>query len=1165
MKPAPHGGEAERLAALQAYGILDTPPEAGFEHITSAVTRLFKVPIATVTLVDADRQWFKSARGLEVGETPREFSFCAHAMWGDDVMVIPDATLDPRFTDNPLVTGEAHFRFYAGAPLHTPEGQPLGALCLIDRRPRRFTLAERQMLMEMASLVEDELLLRRIAKELHAETLRRQQAETALGKQRRLVKSPRSRVRKPPGGSDTKASPPDATLDGLAAASIKVSEPAGRLQHIVEAASDAIFMYDLQGRLVDVNAAACRLIGYERAELLHLRVSDIDIGFDPIKSPRRWQEMVAGEAVTMESFAHRKNGTAFPTEARVSVVEMDGERFLLALVRDTTERKQAERLSQVRARQQREVAQMGVKALRGETVEALLDEAVTAIGDALGIEICRVLEHVKERREFVTRAGLNLPDQERGQQAATDSANFAAGHVVRTGHAVIIENVQSDERFEPTPWLKASGAVSGLHVSIGGDGSHSPQYGVLAAYTRERREFTEDDVSFVQAIANVLAAAITRQRSEAALRAVESRYDRITAHTPGVVYQYLLRADGTVVIPFISEGCRKLYGREPKEIQERPQWMMERVHPDDRPGFTEAIHQAKETLTPLHWRGRHLLPSGEIRWVRFDSRPERMPDGDVICDGIIVDVTEEEERKEALSQSERRFRLANFHSPFPVMLHTDDGGVIQVNDAWTHITGYGPEELPTVEHWLRLAYPSPGAKEEIRRFIAKAWEQIGAVQTPGQRVRCADGDERIWDISGVNLGRLPDGRWLRMDTAVDVTERHQQEGALRLAKDEAERANLAKSVFLSRMSHELRTPLNAILGFGQLLEMSRLDEQDANAVQHILKGGRYLLGMVDEVLDLARVEAGELGLKLSAVRLDKLLPECAGLVARMAQTRGVTCHVTVTPASRIPVWADEQRLRQVLLNLLSNAIKYNRQGGQVSLSCQPAREGRVRLNIKDEGPGITPEGLERLFVPFERLGQELGEVEGTGLGLVVSKQLVEAMGGRLHVKSQVGKGSMFWVELPMATDAFEPAGIAGKPIPEPETVPKEPFPATVLYIEDNVSNVQVVKTVIERLRPHWRFFSAWDGPSGLQHAREHLPDAILLDLQLPGLNGDLVLAEVRADRNLRNIPVLLLSADATGHSRERLLALGANDYLSKPFNVAQLLERLDELLLVNRS
>ena len=1127
MANSPHDGEAERLAALLAYGILDTPPEAGFEHITSVVTRLFNVPIATVTLVDADRQWFKSVRGLEVRETPREFSFCARAMWGDDVMVVPDATLDLRFADNPLVTGEPGIRFYAGAPLRTPEGQPLGALCLIDRRPRRFNRTEQQMLAEMASLVEDELLLRRVARELEAETLRRQQTEAALAAQSPPVEPPPPRVRHPGGKNDKKGSKPHLPPSGQAAGNSDGPTKDNRFRHLVNEGSDAIFMYDLQGRFVDVNAAACRLVGYGREELLDLRVSDIEIGFDPVKGLKRWREMAVGEASTMEGFSHRKGGSAFPTEARVSVVEVAGERFLLALVRDTTERKQAERLSQVRARQQRTVAQMGVKALQGEKVDALLNEAVAVIGDTLNVEICRVLEHVKERGELVTRAGLNLPAGERGRRAASDSAKYAAGHVLRTGKAVIVNDVRTDERFEPSPWLSASGAVSGLHVSVGGDGSHSPQYGVLAAYTRERRAFTEDDVFFVQSVANVLAAAITRQQGEEALRAVEARYERIAAHTPGVVYQYLLRTDGTLAIPFISEGCRALYGCEPKEIQARPELMMECVHPDDRPEFAEAIHQAKTTLAPLHWQGRHLLPGGEIRWVRFDSRPERLPDGAVICDGIIIDVTGEEARKEALRQSEQRFRLANFHAPFPIMLHTDDGEVLQVNDAWTHITGYTAQELPTVDAWLRLAYSSEEERESIRRFIARTWEHVGAVTKPGQRIRCADGEERIWDVCGVNLGRLPDGRWLRLGTAMDVTERHEQETALRAAKEEAERANAAKSVFLSRMSHELRTPLNAILGFGQLLEMGQLDEEATQGVQHILKGGRHLLGMIDEVLDLARVEAGELALKPSAVSIDRLLPECAGLVARMAQARGITCEVAVTPASRLPVWADEQRLRQVLLNLLSNAIKYNREGGQVILSCQQTRDGRMRLKVKDTGPGITAEGMARLFVPFERLGQELGEVEGTGLGLVVSKQLMAAMDGSLHVESQEGDGSTFWVELPIAAKSVAPTDAAAPRIPGLAAAPPVLSPATVLYIEDNVSNVQVVKTVVTRLRPQWHFLSARDGPGGLQQAREHLPDVILLDLQLPGMNGDQVLAELRADPAIHRIPVVLLSADAT--------------------------------------
>ena len=1145
MNPLLARDESARLAALHAYGILDTAPETGFEHIISLVTRLFRVPIAAVTLVDAERQWFKSSRGFDSQETPREWSFCAHAMWGDEVLIVADATLDPRFADNPLVTAENGLRFYAGAPLRTPEGQPLGALCVLDRQPRELTSTEQQQLLEIASLVEDELLLRRIGKELRAETILHQGTGIAPESARRL----------------------DRPLADATGARFQEEGPATNLaahddhfREMVEQAGDAMFVYDLDERILEGNTAACRLVGYRREELLGLRVSDIELGFDPVKGRKRWHEMVPGEAVTVESLNRRKDGDVFPAEARISVVETGRGRVLLALVRDVSQRKQAEKALQVRARQQQAVAELGVKALHSVAVDALLDEAVAMVADNLGLEICSVLEHVPARKELVVRAGLNLPPEQRGRKTTPDHLKYPAGHVLRTGEPLIIKDFRQEERVKVTPWLKADGAVSGLTVPVGENKSGIPRYGVFNAYTRKPRTFTDDDMYFVQAVANILATAIARQRGEDALRGVEARYRRIAAYTPGVVYQYLVRPDGTVVVPFISESCRNLYGREPHEIQAHPEVMLDHIHRDDRPGLEEAIRHCEQTLTPLHWQGRHLLPTGEVRWVRLDSRPERLADGSVICDGIIIDITEEEKRKEVLRQSEERFRLANFHAPFPIMLHADDGEVLQVNDAWTHITGYLPKEIPTVEAWLRLAYPSEEGKAEIRRFITETWEHIGAVTKPERRIRCANGEERIWDVSGVNLGRLPDGRWLRLGTAVDVTERRQQEAALRLAKEEAERANRAKSVFLSRMSHELRTPLNAILGFGQVLELGPLDEQEAQSVQFILKGGRHLLALVDEVLDLARVEAGELSLTLAAVPFDKLAQDCAGFVARMAQARAITCTVEVCPACQVPVQADGQRLRQVVLNLLANAIKYNRVGGQVNLSCERTADERVRLKVRDTGPGISPEGLARLFVPFERLGQELGEVEGTGLGLVVAKRLMEAMGGSLGVESQLGQGSTFWIELPVARHPVKTEtpdrGLAFPTI----TAPEDFASPALLYIEDNVSNVQVVQTVVKRLRPHWRFLSARDGQSGLRQAHDHLPGAILLDLQLPGMNGDEVLTALRADPVTAGIPILLLSADATLHSRERLLALGANDYLPKPFNVAELLERLDALL-----
>ena len=1129
-KPA-YLDENERLAALHAYGILDTPPEVAFEHLTSMVTRLFRVPIVAIVLLDAERRWFKSVRGFEARETPRELSFCTHALESTEVLVVPDTKLDSHFADHPFVAGEPFVRFYAGAPLRSPEGHTLGALCMADCEPRDLTAAEQQLLAELATLTEDELLLRRVAKELSVKTAQQQNTQATLDRERQ-----------------------ERPADAVAAIS---PDP---FRQLVDHASDALFVYDIQGCFVDVNATACVMVGYAREELLRLRVGDIEVSFDPLKAPERWRELVPGEAITMEGLSRRKDGGLFPTEARISAVDTVSGRLLLALVRDISERKQAEKLLQRRAGQQQAIAKLSARVLSETSNESLLDETVKIIAGTLGIEICRIYEHSAERGELVTRAEVNFPGAEPGPRILTDRPSFAVGYALGRDEPVLVDDARADQRFEVVPWLKAQGAVSGLNVTIGGDGSHLPTYGVLSVYTRSRRPFTEDDVYFVQSVANILATSIARQRAVDALREVEARYQRIATNTPGVVYQYMRRPDGTLTIPFISESYRMFYGRSPAEVQAEPNLVVDSIYADDRPGFEVKIRVAETTLTALHWQGRHLLPSGEVRWVRFDSRPEQLVDGSVICDGIIIDVTEEEQRKEALRQSEERFRLANVHAPFPIMLHTEDGEVIQVNDAWTHISGYSSDELATMEDWLRLAYSSEEERDQVRRFLDKVWQRTGAVENPGRRIRCAGGEERIWDVSGVNLGRLPDGRWLRLSTAIDVTEQRRHEEALREAKEEAERANLTKSRFLSRMSHELRTPLNAILGFGQVLELSQLGKQDDQAVQQILAGGRHLLSMIDEVLDLARVEAGELGLKISPVPLDILLPECAGLVTRMAEARGITCTIEFSTAYHRSVMADEQRLRQIVLNLLSNAIKYNREGGQISLRCEASTPDRVRLKISDTGPGITSEGLARLFVPFERLGQEHGEVEGTGLGLVVSRELTRAMDGCLSAESQLGHGSTFWVELPLAANLPSPSPADATPS-VPPTTPVPPASATLLYIEDNPSNVQVIKTVIERLRPHWQFLSAKDRPSGLKQAREFRPDIILLDLQLPGMNGDEVLAELRGDRVTRDTAVLLLSADATVHSRERLLALGATDYVSKPFHVVNLLEKLDALFL----
>jgi PAS domain S-box-containing protein len=379
---------------------------------------------------------------------------------------------------------------------------------------------------------------------------------------------------------------------------------------------------------------------------------------------------------------------------------------------------------------------------------------------------------------------------------------------------------------------------------------------------------------------------------------------------------------------------------------------------------------------------------------------------------------------------------------------------------------------------------------------------------------------------------------------------------LEQAKRDAEAANRAKSEFLSRMSHELRTPLNAILGFGQLLEMGAPTPRQRQQLEQILKGGRHLLELINEVLDLARIEAGGLHLSLEPVPLHQVCAEVCDLVRPLAERHRIGVEAPCATAGDVYVLADNQRLRQVLLNLLANGVKYNRAGGSVSLSWEVLPEGRVRLAVRDTGPGIAPEKQQRLFSPFDRLGAEMTTVEGTGLGLVLSKRLTEAMGGTLDLASTVGRGTTVFVDLPRADQVrLVGQGVQAALAPAAASLGR----GTVLYIEDNRANLGLMEQVLT-YRPGVRLLSATQGGAGLEMARRQHPDLILLDVHLPDMQGDEVLRQIQSDPHLRATPVVVVSADATLSQAERLLAAGAREYLTKPIDVARFLALLDRLL-----
>jgi PAS domain S-box-containing protein len=629
------------------------------------------------------------------------------------------------------------------------------------------------------------------------------------------------------------------------------------------------------------------------------------------------------------------------------------------------------------------------------------------------------------------------------------------------------------------------------------------------------------------------------------------------------------------------------------------------LHPEDAPGCFAAWTRAVRTGEVFEAEYRMRRMDGVYRWFLGRGLPVRDPDGRVIK--WLGTATDIDDRKRAEEEVQRRHGLARLLYQVTVAAY----GAATVEQAmqvaldgvcafagWPvgHaylVAGTDPPQLVPSPVW-HLDRPDdfarfheataatrlvPGEGLPGRVFArrepvwivdvardgnfprAEAAAALGLKGACGFPILAAGGVVAVLEFF-TSTPREPDELLMQAMFQIGIQlghvfDRGRAVADLEQAKKAAETANRAKSEFLSRMSHELRTPLNAILGFGQLLEMGSPTPRQRQQVEQILKGGRYLLELINEVLDLSRIEAGRMHLSLEPVSVRQACAEVCDLVRPLAERHGIRVEAPCATGADVHVLADNQRLKQVLLNLVANGVKYNHAHGSVSLSWEERPDGRVRLAVRDTGPGIPPEKRERLFSPFDRLGAETTAVEGTGLGLVLSKRLTEAMGGTLNLVSAAGEGTTILVDLPRAAapsrSAVRRAAVA------PAQALASPGNRTVLYIEDNRANLGLMEDVLA-YRPEVQLLSAMQGSAGLELARTYRPDLILLDVHLPDMSGDEVLRQLRVDPRLRAIPVVVISADATPHQVEQLRAAGARDYLTKPIDVSRFLGLLDRLL-----
>jgi PAS domain S-box-containing protein len=498
---------------------------------------------------------------------------------------------------------------------------------------------------------------------------------------------------------------------------------------------------------------------------------------------------------------------------------------------------------------------------------------------------------------------------------------------------------------------------------------------------------------------------------------------------------------------------------------------------------------------------------------------------------------------------------------------TDPSSIItDVNKQMEALTGCTRDEL--IGAPFKNYFTDPDSAEESIKLVLSKKKVTNYELT----ARARDGKETVVSFNATTFYDRDRRLQGVFAAARDVTERKQLDKVLQeknveleSARSVAEKANLAKSDFLSSMSHELRSPLNAILGFAQLMESDTppATPGQKESITQILQAGWHLLKLINEILDLAKVESRQVSMSEEPVSLAEVMFECQAMIEPQAQQRGIKLTLPHLDTPHF-VRADRTRLKQVLINLLSNAIKYNCEHGTVEVKCTENTLGHMRISIKDSGAGLPPEQLAQLFQPFNRLGQEGGGEEGTGIGLVVAKRLVELMGGTIGVDSSVGVGSVFWFELnsvaePRLSMEGVETGEADNDALALPRLPRESRQHTLLYVEDNPANMKLVQQVIAR-HPDICLLTAENGNSGIEIARTAQPDVILMDINLPGINGFEAMNILRSDPATAHIPVIAISANAMPLDIERGLKAGFFRYITKPIKVTEFMEALDETL-----
>jgi PAS domain S-box-containing protein len=670
-----------------------------------------------------------------------------------------------------------------------------------------------------------------------------------------------------------------------------------------------------------------------------------------------------------------------------------------------------------------------------------------------------------------------------------------------------------------------------------------------------------------------------RKVVEQALLASQRQYQRLADNIPGVIYQFRLAPDGRISVPYISSGCQELFGLAPATIVADLNSLLMLTHPDDLPLFQADVTVSARDLSFFAWEGRISLPDGTTKWIELASRPELQPDRAIVWDGVMLDITKRKQAELDLATSQQKYY--NLIQTIPGVVWEYDfklNKFMFVNDRAEALLGYPIAEwIDRPDFWAEQLHPAD--RDATLQLYSEAIDNCQSCEAEYRMLAADDRVVWVYDIATPVLdlkGKLISTNGLIIDITdrqVALQERQQAEIALRETNDrlaatnqELLRATKLKDEFLATMSHELRTPLNAILGMSECLTegiFGEVNERQAKSIDTIHRSGQHLLALINDILDVSKIAAGKLELEFTSVPLQRLCDASLALVRAQADRKQIAIETHI-PTQIGMLWIDERRMCQVAINLLSNAVKFTPKGGRITLAAEivvandratSERQDWVRISVTDTGIGISPADRDRLFQPFVQIDSSLNrQYEGTGLGLALVKQMVELHGGYVTLESELGQGSCFSLHLPYsATDSqsCSPPDPLARPefSSNPELIPST-VQTTILLAEDNPTNLITFVSYLNA--KGYRTIAAKDGAEAIDLAIANQPDLILMDIQMPGMDGIAAILQIRQDPHLRQIPIVALTALAMSSDRQRCLDAGANEFLVKPVKLKEL-------------